>query len=303
MPAAEKSAFAAERVIMATPSRGLFEFPVVVAMRKGFFKDEGIEVEKVQMQPALGVKALMTGDVGYLLAWGSALRAAVTGVPIKAVVGFAGRPLHVLIARPEIKSPKDLKGKVIGVDSVAGTVDYLSRVALRHFGMEPDKDATIVVTGESPTRLVALRAGSIDATPIDVAFAVKAEDEGFRRLIYLGDIIELPLSGLAVMDAKLQSQRQQVKRVARAGVRGARLMKQNRTETIQMLSDYLRITAAQAAKAYDASINSFTDNGIISDKGVRLDVQLTKERLKITKDIPLTQLVDWSVVREIQAGQ
>ena len=69
---------AAERVTIATPSRGLFEFPVVVAMRKGFFKDEGIDVDKVQMQPAIGVKALMSGDVDYLLAWGSALRAAVT---------------------------------------------------------------------------------------------------------------------------------------------------------------------------------------------------------------------------------
>jgi NitT/TauT family transport system substrate-binding protein len=271
-------------------------------MRKGFFKDEGVNVDKVQMQPALGVKALMSGDVDYLLAWGSALRAAVTGVPIKAVVGFADRPLHVLIARPEIKTPKDLKGKVIGVDSVAGTVDYLSRVAVRHFGMEPDRDVTIIVTGESPTRLVALRAGSIDATPIDVAFAVKAEDEGFRRLVYLGDLIELPLSGIAVMEAKLQSQRAQVKRVIRAGVRGSRFMKQNRAETIQMLSDYLSISPAQSAKAYDASINSFTDDGIISDKGVQLDVQLTKERLKITRDIPLSQLVDWSLVREIKAG-
>jgi NitT/TauT family transport system substrate-binding protein len=222
-------------------------------------------------------------------------------VPIKAVVGFAGRPLHVLIARPEINSPKDLKGKIIGVDSVAGTVDYLSRVALRHFGLEPDRDVTIVVTGESPTRLVALRAGAIHATPIDVAFAVKAEDEGFRRLVYLGDLIELPLSGIAIMDTKLQSQREQVKKVVRAGVRGARFMKQNRAETIRMLSDYLRISSAQSARAYDASINSFTADGMISDKGVQLDVQLTKERLKITKDIPLNQLVDWSVVREIKA--
>jgi NitT/TauT family transport system substrate-binding protein len=290
----------AERIILATPSRGLFEFPVVVAMRKGYFKDEGIDVDKVQMQPALGVKALISGDVDYLLAWGSALRAAVTGVPIKAVVGFAGRPLHVLVARPEIKSPKDLKGKIIGVDSVAGTVDYLSRVAVRHFGMEPEKDVKIIVTGESPTRLLALRAGSIDATPIDVAFAVKAEDEGFRRLVYLGDLIELPLSGIAVMDSKLQSQREQVKRVVRAGVRGSRFMKQNRPETVQMLSDYLKITPAQSAKAYDSSINSFTDDGIISDKGVQLDVQLTKERLKLTKDIPLSQLVDWSLVKEIK---
>jgi ABC-type nitrate/sulfonate/bicarbonate transport system substrate-binding protein len=291
---------AAERVTIATPSRGLFEFPVVVAMRKGFFRDEGIDVDKIQMQPAVGVKALMSGDVDYLLAWGSALRAAVSGVPIKAVLGFAGRPLHVLIVRPEIKSPRDLKGKVIGVDSVAGTVDYLSRVAVRHFGLEPEKDVKIIVTGESPTRLAALRAGAIDATPIDVAFAVKAEDEGFKRLVYLGDLIELPLSGIAVMDQKLQTQRDQIKRVVRAGVRGLRFMKQNRNETVQMLADYLRITPSQSARAYDASINSFTDDGIISDKGVLLDVQLTKERLKLTKDIPLSQLVDWSVVREVK---
>ena len=300
IPVPGAAAPAAERVTIATPSRGLFEFPVVVAMRKGFFKDEGIEVDKIQMQPAVGVKALMSGDVDYLLAWGSALRAAVSGVPIKAVLGFAGRPLHVLIARPEIKSPKDLKGKIIGVDSVAGTVDYLSRVAVRHFGFEPEKDVKIIVTGESPTRLAALRAGAIDATPIDVAFAVKAEDEGFKRLVYLGDLIELPLSGIAVMEQKLQTQRDQIKRVVRAGVRGLRFMKQNRNETVQMLSDYLRITPSQSARAYDASINSFTDDGIISDKGVLLDVQLTKERLKLTKDIPLSQLVDWSLVREIK---
>jgi ABC-type nitrate/sulfonate/bicarbonate transport system substrate-binding protein len=292
---------AAEKAVIATPSRGLFEFPVVVAMRKGFFKDDGIDVAKIQMQPAVGVQALIAGDVDYLLAWGSALRAAVTGVPIKAVVGIAGRPLHVLIARPDIKTPKDLTGKIIGVDSIAGTVDYLSRVAIRHFGMEPERDVKIIVTGESPTRLAALRAGSIDATPIDVAFAVKAEDEGFRRLVYLGDLIELPLSGMAVMNNKLQSQREQVKRVVRATIRGTRYMKQNRDETIQMLSDYLKITPTQSAKAYDASIQSFTEDGFISDKAVNVDVQLTKERLKITKEIPLSQLVDWSLVREIKA--
>jgi ABC-type nitrate/sulfonate/bicarbonate transport system substrate-binding protein len=146
---------------------------------------------------------------------------------------------------------------------------------------------------------LALRSGAIDATPIDVAFAVKAEDEGFRRLVYLGDLIELPLSGIAVTESKLRSQRDQVRRVVRAGVRGSRFMKQNRAETIQMLADYLRITPAQSARAYDASINSFTSDGMISDKGVMLDVQLTKERLKITRDIPLSQLVDWSLVREI----
>jgi NitT/TauT family transport system substrate-binding protein len=293
---------APERVMIGTPSRGLFEFPVVVALRKGFFKDEGLNADKVQMQPAIGVKALVTGDVDYLLAWGSVLRAAVTGVPVKVVAGMSARPLHVLMVRPEIKSGKDLKGKTIGVDSFAGTVDYLSRVAVRHFGLDPDKDVTIIVSGESPLRLAAIRAGSIHATPIDVAFAVKAEEEGMKRMLNLADLIDLPLSGIGVTDKKLESEREQVKKVIRATLRGTRFMKQNRAETLTMMIDYLRITPAQAAQAYDAAINSFTEDGYVSEKGLLLDVQLTKERLKLAKDIPLSQVVDWSLLREIKAN-
>ncbi len=296
------SASAAERVMMATPSRGLFEFPVVVAMRKGFFKDEALEPEKIQMQPALGVKALISGDVDYLLAWGSALRAAVTGAPVKVVASMAARPLHVLIARPEIKSGKDLKGRTIGVDSFAGTVDYLSRVAVRHYGMNPDKEVNIVVTGESPMRLAAMKAGAIDATAIDVAFAAKAEEEGMRRLLNLAEVIDLPLSGIGVTDRKLAREREQIKKVIRAILKGTRFMKQNRAETLQMMTDYLGIKPSQAASAYDASIGSFADDGFVSDKGLLLDIQLAKERIKMTKEVPLSQVVDWSLLKEIKGG-
>jgi ABC-type nitrate/sulfonate/bicarbonate transport system substrate-binding protein len=160
----------------------------------------------------------------------------------------------------------------------------------------------IIVSGESPVRLAAVRAGSIDATAIDVAFAVKAEEEGMRRLLNLSQITDLPLSGIGLTDKKLQSDREQVKKVVRATLRGTRFMKENRAGTLALMTDYLRITSAQAGKAYDAAIASFTDDGYISDKGVLLDMQLTKERLKITKDIPLSQVVDWSVLKEIKAG-
>lgn len=293
---------AAERVMIGTPSHGLFEFPVVVALKKNFYRDEGLTADKVQMQPAIGVKALVSGDIDYLLAWGSTLRAAVTGVPLKVVAGMASKPLHVFVVRGEIKSGKDLKGKTIGVDSFAGTVDYLARETVRHFGLDPDKDVKIIVSGESPVRLAAVRAGSIDATAIDVAFAVKAEEEGMRRLLNLSEITDLPLSGIGLTDKKLQTDREQVKKVIRATLRGTRFMKDNRAETLALMTDYLHITPSQAGKAYDAAIASFTDDGYIPDKGVLLDMQLTKERLKITKDIPLSQVVDWSLLKEIKAG-
>lgn len=77
-------------------------------------------------------------------------------------------------------------------------------------------------------------------------------------------------------------------------------MKENREETVKMMADSLGVKSGQAARAYDVSIRSFTDDGIISDKGLSLNVELTKERLKVTKDIPLSQVVDWSLIKELK---
>jgi NitT/TauT family transport system substrate-binding protein len=291
---------AVERVIIATPTQGPLEMPVVVAMRNGYFRKEGLEVSKVQIQPEIAVKALVAGEVDYSLALGSSVRAAMTGVPIKVVVGMASRPLHVFIARPEIAFGRNLRGKTIGVDGFSGTVDYLSRVATRYLGLDPDRDVSIVDTGDSALRLAALRAGVIDATAVDVVLAVKAEEEGFKRLVYLGDIIDLPISGIAVTGAKITNNREQIKKVIRATLRGMRFIKQNRPETLRIMQSYLRMTPAQAAHTYDASIRSLTDDGLLSERAIALDMWRAKEELSLAKDSPLSQVADWSLLGEIR---
>jgi ABC-type nitrate/sulfonate/bicarbonate transport system substrate-binding protein len=219
---------------------------------------------------------------------------------LRVVAGIAARPLHVLMARPEIQSGKDLKDKRIGIDSFAGTMEYLARVAAKHYGLDPNRDIKVLVTGSSPNRVAALKGNLIDATPIDIAFAVKAEEEGLKRLVNLAEIVDLPISGVAVLEKKLATDRAQVKKVLRAVLRGTRFMKDNRQETVKMMADFLGITPEQAGRAYDVSIQSFTDDGMISDKGLGLNLELTKERLKITKDIPLSRVVDWSLMRELK---
>jgi len=208
---------AAEQVMIATPSRGLFELPVIVAMRNGYFRTEGLEVQKIQIQPEIAVKALLAGEVDYISAWGATVQAAMTGAPIKVVAAMVSRPLHVLISRPAIRIGRDLKGKTLGVDSAGSRIDYLSRLAVRYLGLDPDRDVKIIDTGESFLRVAALKDGSIDATAVDVALAVKAEEEGMTRLLHLGDIIDLPISGIAVASAGSQ----------RTGSRSRRLSKQH----------------------------------------------------------------------------
>ena len=291
---------AAERVMIATPSQGLFELPVVVAMRNGYFRTEGLEVQKIQIQPEIAVKALLAGEVDYVLAWGTSVQAAMTGAPIKVVAAMVSRPLHVLISRPEIRFGRDLKGKTLGVDSFGSRVDYLSRVAVRYLGLDPDRDVKIIDTGESLLRLAALKDGSIDATAVDVALAVKAEEEGMKRLLHLGDIIDLPISGIAVTSVKLATHREQIKKVIQATLRGTRFIKQKRPETIRIIQSHLRITPSQATKTYDSAIRSFTDDGFVSERAVSLDVRRAKEEIQLATDPSLSQVADWSLLREIK---
>jgi ABC-type nitrate/sulfonate/bicarbonate transport system substrate-binding protein len=119
----------------------------------------------------------------------------------------------------------------------------------------------------------------------------------------LGEILDLPVSGIAVTAGKLATQREQIKKFIRATLRGARFIKRNRPDTVRIIQSYLRITPSQAAQTYDSSVRFFTDDGFVSDRAVSLDVRRAKEELNITKDPSLSQVADWSLLREIKLEQ
>jgi ABC-type nitrate/sulfonate/bicarbonate transport system substrate-binding protein len=291
---------AGERVLIATSGQGLFDMPVVAAMRNGYFTTEGLEVFRLEVRPEFAVKALLAGDVDYVSAWDASVRDAMNGAPIKGVAIIASRPLHFFIARPEIRFARGLKGKNVGVDSAAGIVDFLTRVAIRHSGFDPDLDLSVIETGDSSLRLAALRDRSIDATVVDVTLAIKAEATGFRRLLHLGDIIDFPISGITVTTAKLSTRRDQIKKVIRATLRGTRFIKQNRVESVAMIRSQLKITPAQAGKVYDASVRAFSDDGFAYDRAISLNMRRAREELQLVKDSSVNQVVNWSVLGEVK---
>lgn len=294
---------AAEQVNVATPTQGLIELPLVVAMRNRYFTTEGLEIQKIQIEPEVAVKALVAGEVDFSLAWEASVRAAISGIPIKIVAATTARPLQVLISRPEIRSGKDLTGKILGIDSFFSTTDYLSRVAVRYLGVEPEKDLAFVEIGDGTLRLDALRSGSIHAALVDITVAVKSAEEGFQRLVQLGDIIDLPVFGIAVTAKKLATQREQIKKFIRATLRGARFIKQNRADTLRIIQRYVHVTPPQAARVYGAVVGSFTDDGMISNRALALSVRRAREGFPIVNDPLLSQVADWSLVREILADR
>jgi ABC-type nitrate/sulfonate/bicarbonate transport system substrate-binding protein len=121
-----------------------------------------------------------------------------------------------------------------------------------------------------------------------------------KRVLLLGDIVEIPISGIAVTTVKLATHREQIKKVIQATLRGTRFIKQKRPETIRIIQSHLRITLSQATKAYDSAIRSFTDDGFVSERAVSLDVRRAKEEIQLAKDPSLNQVTDWSLLREIK---
>ncbi len=268
-------------------------------MRNRYFQTEGLEIQKIQIAPEVSVKALVAGEVDFSLEWGASMRAALSGAPVKAIAGLALRPLYALVSRPEIRSAGDLAGKILGIDAPAGMIEFLSEVAARY--MAGDQQMSTVAIGPSGLRLKALKRGEIHATVLDLAAAAKAEDEGFHRLVNLGDIVEMPVSGIFVARALLAKQPERAKRFMRATLRGAHFIKQERSQTIQIIAHYLKLTPSQAARSYDQTVGALTRDGLIPDRVLAFSARRAADELRLAAAPPLGQLADWSLLREILA--
>ncbi len=289
----------AEIIHIGISTVGLYELPTEIAKRKGFYKEEGLEVRKVAVRTGLHVAALLAGELDYSTVTGSILVATLQGIPIKTVMGWFDRPLHMLIARPQIKKLADLKGKKIAVSSFGSTPHVIVREAFGQNGMNPDKDATFLAIGGSSDRLAALIAGSVDATPLDVAYIEKIERLGFSNVLYLGDVVDLRLGGFAVATEKIDKNPSQIVRVIRATLKGVKFLKNNKEETLTIMRDYLGLSETHVDKVYRYALRSLNENGGVAKTSLDNEIRLAKERLKTKEEIPEIKVADWRFIKEV----
>ena len=291
----------AEVVYIGISTPGLYELPTEIAQRKGFYKEEGLDARKIVMRTNLQVPALMAGELDYSTVSGLVARASIQGLPVKGVMGWFDRPLHILIARPGFKKLTDFKGRKIGVSGLGSAPHIILREALRQAGMNPDRDVTTLAIGGSGDRLAALIAGTVDATPVDVAYVEKAEKLGLVSVIYFGDVVHTRLGGFGVSLDKIKKNPTQIVRVIRATLKGVRFLKDNKPETLAIMRDYLKVSPNGAVKVYDFSMRSLNYDGGVAKETLDTEIRLAKEQLKISEDIPEDKLMDWRFLKEALA--
>src|ERR1041385_7655317 len=130
-------AFAAEEKIRITYANNSLTFlAAFIAKDRGFYAKNGLTAELIQARPAVNIAALLSGDVDYVEVFGSAIRSAARGAPIRAFSNSIKAPFFSLVVQPSIKSVKELKGRVVGVASVGGTNQISGRSEERRVGKE-----------------------------------------------------------------------------------------------------------------------------------------------------------------------
>jgi len=292
---------AADKVVISYSSRSYAFLPAQVAVAKGFFKDENLELLLIQMRSQVTVPALMSGEVQFTLSFGNIIGSAMQGMPFKILAVLTDKPLHSVVARPEIKTINDLRGRRIGTQRIGGSDHLAAEAILQARGLDLKEVQFVTLGGDEPVRVEILRKGLVDAICSVPPGPVRLAREGYNILGGPKDLkIGSPISALVVTDSRLKSNREETKKVLRAVLHGLRFMHERKEDTILIMSRWLNQTADVARDSYDSILPSFSPDGGTIDKTFEFAIEARKGTIKSDKPIPLSQVRDISLLREVQ---
>ena len=290
---------AAENVRVAYPSMNSSVYCLLIAQKEGYLKEEGLDVQVLSIRGEIAIRTVLAGEVDFFTNAGSALAAAVRGVPVKIVTVFQDKPSWDLIALPTIKSIAQLRGQNVAIMSPEGSLAVVAREILKQNGLDPTKDVNLVVMGGDEVRLPALQAKAIQATLFNTGTSIKAQREGFTKLAASGDYANLIQGGFATSDEKIKQNPNKIFRLIRASLKGLRFFAEKREPAIKYLMDALRLSDRDTANAiYDIESKLVLRDGVSADKTLQSMIDDMRKTTRTAREIKTTEIFDLSFVRK-----
>lgn len=290
------------RVRMGLAARSTTSMPFFVAKERGFFREEGLEVELIVMQAIQTIQATMGNSTQFASATGSAVSSAVSGADIRVILAVTDQPSFDLIVQPNITSVQQLRGKKIGTGGVGSLAEILARRILQAHNVRPEEVA-ILATGPSHMTYLSLKAKVIDAAPLQMPLTFTAQDEGFRKLVSAAEFYRAVQGGLATTKALLTEQPEMVTKVVRAMMRAIRLIKSDRKYGIDFIKgpwlDIGKDPEKIAARVYDIAGPALLENGSVSEDIQRQMIADASARIKPKQPVLPEQVFDFTVVRKV----
>jgi NitT/TauT family transport system substrate-binding protein len=270
--------------------------PFAVARDRGYYRQEGLDVQLVVIPSALGMQAMLGGNVKFATAGGAGLLPILRGAPVRYVFTSFSRPMFWLYARPEIRSVEGLKGKKVGVSGIGSGPDSLLREILKKSKLEGGRDVVILPVGSGTARFFALQAGSVDAAMLSIPGNLMAQDAGFRELVSFINEEWIELQGTVnVTEQLMASEPALVEKFIRATLKGFIHFRDLRAQSIAILSRFLKTKEDAAAKIYDLMRPSLAQDGTVNEEIQRKSLEHVVERAGLKEPPKLEKIFDYSV--------
>jgi NitT/TauT family transport system substrate-binding protein len=226
-----------------------YQLPLWVNKELGFSKKYGVDLEIILIQAGSpNIQALLGGSIQLTqTAASSAVLGAVRGAPVVIVATLENKLPMLLISRPEIKEPQQLRGKVIGINRFGGSNDAAVLMAIKAWKMDP-KDITMLQTGGTSARMAALLSKKVDATVQSYPEIYQARKLGMNVLADIGDFGFYTNTSNIVTRSYLQQNRAAVKGFIKGQIEGMHYVKTNKQGSLKILRKHLQVIDSEAVE-------------------------------------------------------
>ena len=287
------------RIVIGLSSVNIAFLPVYVAQEKGFFKDEGLDVQFVMFNSgSTNLQSLMGGDIQMMgSAFVETLGGRSAGFDIKNFWGICNLMPFELYSHTNFRSLKEAKGKRFAISRFGSLTDFLTRATLQHHGIDP-KEVTILQIGSTPARFAALSAGAVDASVVWFPVTEIAKGQGFRKLFDLKEMFpEWPYETFAARESWLSKERADVTKFLRAYQRGVKHTWDNKDDAVRAMRKYVKIDPAYAPAGYDEYRQSFPLNGQIAEKVIPVVIEEEFRTGRLKRKLSVDEMVDRTFIK------
>lgn len=294
---------AADKIIADFGGLSGFQSASWVAKDLKLFEKYGLDVDLVMITGgARSVAALLGGSTQF--ATGSAtasLLAHARGSDVTILAASYNKFPYSIVARPDIRSPKDLRGRRIGILNFGGSNDLALQLALKEWGIKQN-EVEVIVGGDAPTRLLSLTVGRIDATMLSPPHLTKAVKAGFRILADMGEMrTNFSQSTVFVRRSYLRENREVVKRFLKAYSEAVHLLKTDRQKSLKVFAKRMRLDDAEILNAtYDYFGPRFSFPPRVDMAGIKDTLDFYAERNPELKNRKPEEFVDPSILNELE---
>jgi ABC-type nitrate/sulfonate/bicarbonate transport system substrate-binding protein len=279
-----------------------------VAKDQRLFDEQGVDVELVQVRSGpVAIAALAANEAQFytVSATGSSLGAMAGGLDLAFVAGLVNKLDGYFVVAPKIRTPEDLKGKTIGIQSIGGGIWMFTQMALDHWGLNVERDKIqLRVIGDQSVLAQAMSSGAIDGAVLGYAFSRVVQKNGGRILAELPKL-NIPYQGIGMVVRRslVQSSPDSVEKTLRGLVKAHQFIqdKNNQAAVLGSLRRWLRLPPADGGEELYERMKLLYDRRVSpSADGIQNAIRiLSKTDPKFAK-LKASELIDDRIARKVE---